>query len=232
MAGPASTGRPDVEPTADRLVCCPTCDALHRMPEALPGRRARCVRCHTVLAADRPQAVRRVVALALTALVLMSIVVFFPFLQLRQGVFTARASVFDTVMSFSGGVMAPLSIAVGLFVVVLPASRQVLLLWALGPIAAGRHLLPNARPALRYAERIRPWAMAEIFMVGVAVALVKLADLATLWMGPAFWSFGAIVVITAVMDGQLGGHTIWTALDRAERAEGIGPATARRDATS
>ena len=49
-------------------------------------------------------------------------------------------------------------------------------------------------------------------------ALVKLADLATLGMGPAFWSFGAIVVITAIKDTQLGRHTIWSALDRAETA--------------
>jgi paraquat-inducible protein A len=57
--------------------------------------------------------------------------------------------------------------------------------------------------------------MAEIFMVGVAVALVKLADLATLSMGPAFWSFVAIVIITALKDTQMSKHSVWTALDRA-----------------
>ena len=203
---------------SDRLVCCPTCDALHTLPPDLTGRRARCVRCHTVLAADRPQTVTLVVVLSLTALILMTVVIFHPFLQLQQGVFLAKASVIDTVMSFPRGVMAPLALAVALFVLVLPVTRQAMLLWALGPIALGRPLLPGARAALRYADRIRPWAMAEIFMVGVAVALVKLADLATLGMGPAFWSFGAIVVITAIKDTQLGRHTIWSALDRAETA--------------
>ena len=100
--------------------------------------------------------------------------------------------------------MVPLSVAVALFVVVLPVARQVLLIWALGPLLFDRPLLQGARPALRWAERLRPWAMAEIFMVGVAVALVKLADLATLTMGPAFWSFAVIVVITAIKDTQLG----------------------------
>ena len=199
-----------------RLVCCPVCDALHEMPSQLAGRKARCVRCHTVLAIDRPRAVTLVVALSLAALILMTVVVFYPFLQLRQGVFTARATVVDTVMSFSQGVMAPLTLAVALFVVILPVARQVLLIWSLGPIALGRGVLPGARSALRWAGHIRPWAMAEIFMVGVAVALVKLADLATLTMGPAFWSFAAIVGITAFKDSQIGGHTIWTAFERAE----------------
>ena len=71
---------------------------------------------------------------------------------------------------------------------------------------------------LRLSETVKPWAMAEIFMVGVAVALVKLADLATLSTGPAFWSFGAIVLITALQDTQMSKHSLWTELDTAQRA--------------
>jgi paraquat-inducible protein A len=65
--------------------------------------------------------------------------------------------------------------------------------------------------------------MAEIFMVGVAVALVKLADLATLSMGPAFWSFTAIVLLMAVKDTQMDKHAIWAALDTAPRRPGGDP---------
>ncbi|WP_308916370.1 paraquat-inducible protein A [Jannaschia sp. LMIT008] len=199
----------------DDLVCCPVCDALHTLDATPEGRRARCIRCNTVLSSGGPEAMMRVVLLASASLILMTIVIFFPFLQLRQGVFTAKASVFDTVMSFSQGVMAPLSLAVGLFIIVLPVGRLTLLIWALGPLSFGTSPWPGARFALRWAERIRPWAMAEIFMIGVAVALVKLADLATLTMGPAFWSFAAIVAITAFQDTQLSRHSIWTALDTA-----------------
>jgi paraquat-inducible protein A len=49
----------------------------------------------------------------------------------------------------------------------------------------------------------------------VAIALVKLADLATLSMGPAFWSFGALVIITALKDTQMSKHSVWTALEKA-----------------
>ena len=200
---------------APDLVCCPVCDALHRLGELPEGERARCARCGTVLGTGRAQAILRVVVLATTSLVLMTIVVFYPFLELRQGVFGSRASVFDTVMTFSEGIMVPLSLAVGLFVVVLPTVRLALLVWALLPLSLERAPWDGAATALRWADRLRPWAMAEIFMVGVAIALVKLADLATLSMGPAFWSFGAIVVITAFGDSQMSRHTVWTALDTA-----------------
>ncbi|MBM2574899.1 paraquat-inducible protein A [Jannaschia sp. Os4] len=196
-------------------VCCPTCDALHEIGPLAKGQRARCIRCGTVLAMGRPEAIARVVALALASLILMGIVVFFPFLQLKNGVFTARASVFDTVMTFDSGIMAPLSLAVGAFIIVLPATRFAALIWSLGPLAFDARPWPGAARLLRLAIALKPWAMAEIFMVGVAIALVKLADLATLTMGPAFWAFGAIVLIAAFKDTQMTRHTLWTALEQA-----------------
>lgn len=202
---------------SDDLVCCPVCDALHEVREVPPGVRMRCVRCNTVIAAGRPEAITRIVMLSLTSLVLMSIVVFYPFLELRTGVFGSRASVFETAMSFNQGIMAPLSLAVMAFVIVLPVARFVALIWSLGPLAIHRRPLPGANLMLRLSDRLKPWAMAEIFMVGVAVALVKLADLATLSTGPAFWSFTAIVVITAFQDNQMSKHSLWTALDTARR---------------
>ncbi len=202
---------------SDDLVCCPVCDTLHEIATVPDGIRYRCVRCNTVIAVGQPEAILRIVVLAVTALVLMIIVIFYPFLELRNGVFTSRASVFETAMSFSQGAMAPLSIAVAAFVIVLPIARLMALIWALGPLSVERKPLPGAALALRLAETLKPWAMAEIFMVGVAVALVKLADLATLNMGPAFWSFASIVVITAIKDTQMSKHSIWTALDTAAR---------------
>jgi len=202
---------------SDDILCCPVCDALHEVGEVPDGIRLRCIRCHTVLAVGQPEAIIRIVVLATTALILMSIVVFYPFLELRNGVFTSRASVFQTVMSFSEGVMAPLSIAVAFFVIILPVARLSAIVWALGPLSFDRPPLPGAKTMLRLAETVKPWAMAEIFMVGVAVALVKLADLATLSMGPAFWSFAAIVFITALQDTQMSKYSVWTALDMASK---------------
>ncbi|MEM8850865.1 MAG: paraquat-inducible protein A [Pseudomonadota bacterium] len=212
MAADGSGGVP-----LENLVCCPVCDALHEVGTVAEGQRLRCVRCGTIIAVGQSEAITRIVVLAVTALILMSIVVFYPFLTLRNGVFASRASVFETVMSFSEGVMAPLSFAVAAFVIILPVARLATLIWALGPLAINRAPLPGATFALRWAEILRPWAMAEIFMVGVAVALVKLADLATLQMGPAFWSFGAIVVITTLKDTQMSKHSIWKTLDEAKR---------------
>ena len=108
-------------------------------------------------------------------------------------------------------------VAVAFFIIVIPLMRLAALIYAVGPLARGakpRHL---AHAAFRLAERLRPWSMAEIFMVGVTVALIKVAGLATVTIGPAFWAFAGLVVITVLKDQMIDRYSIWEALDHTRR---------------
>ena len=59
--------------------------------------------------------------------------------------------------------------------------------------------------------------MAEIFVIGVAVALVKISDLARVDYGPAFWMFAALVVVITIQDGYMCRWSIWKSLDKEAR---------------
>ncbi|MGR3483740.1 MAG: paraquat-inducible protein A [Paracoccaceae bacterium] len=209
-----------MERDLDRLICCPICDTLHARADLPAGGTARCVRCGTVLMRDRTGAVPAIVGLSAAAIVLMTIVVFQPFLTLQRGLFRAEASVFDTIFSVSGGWLLPLALGVAAFIVIVPLTRLSALIYALAPIMNGRRPARHAARALRLAERLRPWAMAEIFMIGCAVALVKLADLATVGLGPAFWAFGAVVLVVAAKERLMDRHSLWAALDAAQARAG------------
>jgi paraquat-inducible protein A len=65
----------------------------------------------------------------------------------------------------------------------------------------------------KLAEHIRPWAMAEVFIIGVAVALVKVAGLAQVTLGPAFWAFVGLVIITVLKDNFMCRVTVWQTLN-------------------
>ncbi|TMV07273.1 paraquat-inducible protein A [Ruegeria sediminis] len=200
------------------LTACPVCDALHRDQEVPPHRTARCARCGTVLAAPRSGAMTRITMLAATALILMIAAVLFPFLELSAQGLSQRASVLDAVLAFSTGLMAPLSLAVAFLIVLLPAARYLAILYALAPMALGWHPARHAIAAFRWAERIKPWAMAEIFIIGVAVALVKVAGLARVELGPAFWAFAALVVVTIIKDNYICRPTVWKTLEERSRS--------------
>ena len=64
------------------------------------------------------------------------------------------------------------------------------------------------------AEALKPWSMVEIFVVGVAVSMVKIAGLASITFGPAAWALGMLVLITALKDNLICKWTIWAALER------------------
>lgn len=191
------------------LIACPQCDLLHRDRQLSDRDVARCVRCGTVLFAPRREAIALVLSLAVSALVLMGIALTFPFLSISQAGFGSTASVIDTVEAFSTAAMAPLSIATAAMILVLPITRLGLLCYVTLPLVLGRRAWPGARWSLRLNSRLRPWAMAEIFMVGVAVAMVKVADLAHLEFGPAFWAFAAVAVLVAFKDALTCERTLW-----------------------
>lgn len=205
-------------PPLDDLVACPHCDTLHSAVTLPPGGKARCLRCHAVLMTSRPAALASVLSLALTAFVLMLAAVSFPFLDLDlQGRHNAT-SVIGAIMAFNQGLALPLAVAVAFFIIVLPLARLTAIIYAIGPLVRGARPRPNARLAFRLAERLRPWSMAEIFMVGVTVALIKVAGLASVTVGPAFWAFALLVIITVLNDQLMCRYSIWETLDTADRA--------------
>lgn len=196
------------------MIACPKCDALHRIPEVEIGAQARCARCDTVLMAPREGAMTRIVMLSITGLILMVAAVFFPFLELSTHGLGRKSSVFDAILAFSDGLMLPLSFAVAALIVVLPITRLIALIYVFAPMALGWAPARNARAAFRMAEMIRPWAMAEIFIIGVAVALVKVAGLATVTLGPAFWAFVLLVIVTVLKDNFMCRVTVWQTLNQ------------------
>jgi paraquat-inducible protein A len=201
-------------PHLDDLIACPECDTLHLAQDLPEGMRASCRRCGYLLMTSRQTAVARIIALALTAVVLMIAAVTFPFLSLNvQGVRNAT-SVLDAVLAFSDGLAFPLAIATAFFIIVLPLMRLVALIYALGPLMMGRRPTRLSRVAFALAERLRPWSMAEIFIVGVAVALIKVVGMATVTVGPAFWAFAGVVVITILKDQLICRYSIWETLDQ------------------
>jgi paraquat-inducible protein A len=204
-------------PDPDAMIACPVCDALHLSADVPDGAQARCVRCGTILMSPRRGAMTRILMLSVTAAILMIAAIFFPFLELSAAGFRQTSSVFDAVASFANGGMAPLSFAVAILIVALPLIRLVAIAYVIGPMALGWHPAPRAEKAFRWAEAIRPWAMAEVFIVGVGVALVKVAGLAKITLGPAFWAFVALVLVTVLKDSFMCRLTVWKTLEERKR---------------
>ncbi len=195
------------------LIACPQCDAVYHARPVEKGARARCARCRTVLIAPKRKAGMIIIMLALSVLILVSGALWFPFLEISRSGFKNSASIIDAAFVFSDGPLIALSLAVLALIVLIPLARTLLTLYVLIPVVFDRPPSRHARPAFRLAEALRPWSMAEIFILGCAVSLVKVADLARVDFGPAFWMFASLVIILMVQDGFMCRWSVWQSLE-------------------
>ena len=199
--------------TGAGLIACPRCDALYIEEELRDGETATCLRCGGVLARPRSGAFTQIIALAITTMVLMFGAIFFPFLEISKLGLGHGTSLFGVAMAFSDGIVAPLTVAVLGLIVGLPALRAALLVYTLWPLARGRAPCRHAAQAFRLSERMKPWSMAEIFIIGTAVAMVKVGGLATISFGPAFWAFCALIFVSLANRSFMCSTTIWDAIE-------------------
>lgn len=201
--------------TGEGLIACPRCDTLHVEEELRAGETARCTRCGGVLAKPRGGAFTQLIALSFTSIILLMGAVFFPFLEISRMGFGNATSLFGVAMAFAEGILLPLVLAVLLLIIGLPIFRALLLLYTLIPLAKGIKPHRHAATAFRWSEKLRPWSMAEIFVIGTGVALVKVAGLATVHLGPAFWAFCVLVLVNIATRGFICQATIWDAIEDA-----------------
>jgi len=138
---------------------------------------------------------------------------FFPFLSIDAAGNKNAVSVFDSALAFVGGPLFLLALATAALILVVPLIRTLLTLYVLVPVVLDRRPARHAMQAFRLSQALRPWSMAEIFALGCAVALVKVADLATVGFGPAFWMFGGLVVLVVAQDNFMCKWSVWNSLE-------------------
>ena len=203
MSHPLNQPLPDAA-----LVACPNCDLVQRLPEIDIGHVARCPRCETELWRRRKDSLDRTLALALAAAVLWIIANTEPMLGLTA---VGRES-FTTV--FGGSELLwehGQEVVAGLifFAAILAPALQISLLLIV--LFGARCKVPPAwvGSMLSHIPFTRLWSMIEVMLLGVFVALTKIAEYATPILGHALFALGGLVVLFAAMQSIFDPREIW-----------------------
>ncbi len=100
-------------------------------------------------------------------------------------------------------------ILVGLVTTIMPAVEILLMLGIL--LGALHHRLPWRVPhMMRWYDRLRPWSMIEVYLLGLLVAYTKMIDLADVSLGPTVYALFALMVTMAATDTTLDDDVIWS----------------------
>ncbi|MEM6386753.1 MAG: paraquat-inducible protein A [Pseudomonadota bacterium] len=151
------------------------------------------------------------VLIALVTAALIFGAVTLPFLSIERYWMRNDATLIETALAFKGPLRL-LSLVILALILLLPTLRLGLTMYVLVPIVARFRRFPGSARAFRWAEALRPWSMAEIFIIGCTVALIKIVALAEVTFGPAFYMFAGAVVLLWVQDKALCRQSLWDAL--------------------
>jgi paraquat-inducible protein A len=195
----------------ESVVACDTCGLVQRV-EALPrGTVAECLRCGSFLGGRRSaRSLEITAALSLAALILYVPANIYPIMKMYLYGGYSESTVWDgivmlaqndhwfvAVIVFFASMVIPLVKLAGLFSLVVTARMG----W-------GRRLRSRTQ-LYKFIDAIGPWAMLDVFLLAVLVALVKLSTWAKILPGPGLLAFTMVVVLTMLASAAFDPKLIW-----------------------
>jgi paraquat-inducible protein A len=181
------------------LIACHDCDLLQYKVPLKPEQSAQCIRCDAVLFHKKKDALDRTLSFALSGLIFFILANFFPFMTFQ---FEGRAQINNLITGvfelFDKGMLG-LSILVFLTSIMAPLIKLLGMIYVLLPLKFNRTPW-KLKTVFRAIQTLSPWAMMEVYLLGVFVAYVKLSDLAEVIPGIALYSFAGLILITAAAD--------------------------------
>jgi paraquat-inducible protein A len=181
---------------ASQLVVCRECDALQKVPSLARGERLACFRCGAQLRDSHGERLHRVLPLTIAASVCFVLANSWPIVAIEVAGTRASTSLLGAIVELYNQGVPGVALIVLLTGFVAPAAQLALLAYALSSLAA-HHRLPGISRIVRLLQALRPWSMAEVFMLGALVSLVKLAAVARVIPSIGLWSLFAVIVLTA-----------------------------------
>lgn len=200
--------------TRPEILACKDCDLLQLGAPVTRGSALRCLRCHAELRRGRSNGLANALAFTLASAVLLVISNVYPIVGLSVNGNLIQTTLAGSVRVLYSNETWPLAVLVGLTTILMPVLQTVAMLWLLLPLQWGR--VPwRAAAAFRLFQLSRPWGMTEVLILGLLVALVKLAHIATVVPGTALWSFILLMLLLAAASAAFDPREVWTRITAA-----------------
>ena len=194
---------------SQETIACPDCDLLQRIPQVRPGTKVRCAQCGETLFTHRANPLNRLLALTVAAAIAFIIANTMPLMGLSAAGRESSTTIIGGAheMWLQGSEIT--AVIVAFCAVIAPAGHVAFLLVVL--LAVRNPPAPRwVGELLRSAHFMEPWSMTEVMMLGILVALVKIAELATVLPGLGMYAAGAFVFLMAAILVNYEPHEIWS----------------------
>jgi len=195
------------------MTACPGCDLLQRVPALPSGGWARCLRCGDTLAIEPGEgSLQRSLALATAAAIVFIIGNTTSLMGLSAVGRHASTTILGGAYELWLQGYQVTAAAVAFACVLAPAAYISVLLAVL--FMTTRPPLPKwAGGLMRHAGFLLSWSMPEVMLLGILVALIKIAALATVIPGVGLYAMGVLVILLAAIKLTFDPRQVWRRLE-------------------
>jgi paraquat-inducible protein A len=190
------------------ITVCNICELEQRVKELGPGQNAKCARCGSILRQNHSDSRTYTAALTLAALFLYVPANIYPILRMEYLGQYSENTVWDGVVRLFQDGMWFVAVVVFLASILVPLLKLLGLFLLVLNIQARSWQKPRTW-IYRIICAIGPWAMLDVFLLAILVALVKLRSLATVTPGPGIIAFAGVVVLTLLASSTFDPRLIW-----------------------
>jgi paraquat-inducible protein A len=197
-------------------IACHECDLLLNLPVLTQGQRANCPRCNGLLCSNPSNGLERALAFAIAGLIFLILANLFPFLAFEA---SGRGQVMNLLQSSTAlynNRSDVLAAFVLMFIIIAPAILLMSIIWVLMPLILYNKRSYGAYWLGRHIFQASPWSMAEIFLMGALVSVTKIASMATIIIGPSFWSYIGFVICFTIAISNMDSFQFWQKLDTSQ----------------
>jgi paraquat-inducible protein A len=194
---------------------CRGCGLLQLIPPLDAGMTAFCARCNTRLHRANGHRLDSSIAVTLAALILLCILCLNTMMSVATAGIELHAGLLSGPEELFRHDMASLAIVVIFVTLIAPFGRLACTLYVLIRLHE-RHPPRHLCRVFVWAERLRPWSMIEVFVFGVFVAYVKLADLVTIHLDAGVYALLALTIAIIWSDSGLDHEEVWTRIGAGE----------------
>jgi paraquat-inducible protein A len=197
----------------DRERECHDCGLFQCVPILPTNGEANCLRCDAILRRTRSHGFERSMALSITSMVFYLIAVTSPFLTAEIVGRQTQTTMISLPIAFWNDGSWILALIVTATAIVAPFLKITVMMTVQVGLRTANP--PRFLPSLfKWYQRIGPWAMVEVFLLGVFVAFTRLGSIATVQVGVALYAVAALMLTMVAADYLLDADEIWETMER------------------
>ena len=191
-----------------KTIICRHCDMVSQLPEIPIGYVAKCPRCERVIYKNSNCNPANILALCLTALILIVPAFYFPLISIHLLGITESANLLQGALMMIDN--APVVAFVVLFCAVIAPTLLISCI-TLSSACLTFNYHPTYLPKiLKITYILKHWSMLEVYMVSLMVAIFKLMNYADLYVDVGLYFFIALLLLNLTIISNYSNHTYWS----------------------